>query len=206
MPRTTNDAEGSVRREGESPDLARACHAPAMRLETERLWMRDYEVEDAGPTLYWHLDAEVMRFIPRMHQHDLEGHSKLLEWVVAKYAAYRERGLVWSVVVVFERSSWRPIGTGLLKPIPDPDGKDLEEIEIGWHLARHVWGRGYATELGRGLLEAAWKHTDLSHVNAMIDPANPRSLAVARRLGMDDAPPIESQYGTMRRFVIRRPS
>lgn len=176
-----------------------------MQLETERLWMRDYEVEDAGPMLYWHQDPEVMRFIPGMQQTDLEGYRKVLEWVVEKYARYRERGLVWSALAVFERASWRPIGTALLKPIPGPDGTDLEEIEIGWHLARHVWGRGYATEMGRALIAAAFEKTDLDHVSAMVDPENTRSLAVCERLGMSAAPPIETKYGTTRRFVIRRP-
>jgi RimJ/RimL family protein N-acetyltransferase len=177
-----------------------------MQLETERLWMRDYEVEDAGPTLYWHLDPEVMRFIPAMQQTAIEGHREVLAWVVEKYARYRARGLVWSVLVVFERASWRPIGTALLKPVPGPDGTDLDEIEIGWHLARHVWGRGYASEMARALIAAVWSHTDLSHVSAMVDPQNTRSLAVCARLGMSDAPPIESKYGEMRRFVICRPA
>ena len=192
--------------EHESTSRTRRGTLARMRIETERLRMRDYEVEDAGPMLYWHLDPEVMHFIPGMRQTDLAAYRATLERVVAKYTRYRERGLPWSALAVFERASWRPIGTALLKPIPGPDGTDLEEIEIGWHLARHVWGRGYATEMGRALIDAAWAHTDLTHVNAMIDPENVRSVAVATRLGMSAALPIETQYGLTHRFVIRRPS
>ena len=176
-----------------------------MRLETPRLMLRDFEVDDAGPTLYWHQDPEVMRFIGGMTQTDEASFRAFLEPIVAKYTRYRERGLVWTAAVVFERASWRPVGLGLLKPAPAPDGSDLEEIEIGWHLARHVWGRGYATEMGRALIEAGFAHTDVGHLNALVDPANHRSAAVCKRLGMREAEPLETKYGPGLRFVIDRP-
>ncbi|MCB9625270.1 MAG: GNAT family N-acetyltransferase [Sandaracinus sp.] len=179
-------------------------HRSPMRLETSRLFLRDFELEDAGPTLYWHLDPEVMRFIGGVSQTDEAGFRRFLEPVVEKYTRYRERGLIWTAAVVFERASWRPVGLGLLKPVPAPDGSDLEEIEIGWHLARHVWGRGYATEMGRALIDVAFEQTDLDRLNAMVDPKNEKSAAVCRRLGMKDAPPLETKYGLTHRFVVER--
>ncbi|MER5885721.1 GNAT family N-acetyltransferase [Streptomyces sp. NPDC001941] len=57
------------------------------------------------------------------------------------------------------------------------------EIEIGWRLARHAWGRGYATAAARETLERL-RAAGVRDVIAMVDEGNERSVAVTRRLGM----------------------
>ncbi len=175
-----------------------------MRLETERLVLRDYEREDAGPVHYWHRDPEVMKHLGGVTHPELAEFEAFMETIASKYQAYRSRGLPWSALIVLERESWRPVGTGLLKPIPAVDGTDLDEIEIGWHLARHVWGRGYATEMGRALLDAAFTEAKLDHVNALVDPANHASARVCERLGMKEQERFTCRYGEVRRFVTTR--
>ena len=70
-------------------------------------------------------------------------------------------------------------GTLLLKPLPNGVG----EVEIGWHLHPDSWGRGYATEAARAVLDRAFTE-GLPEVYAVVRPGNERSLAVCRRLGM----------------------
>ena len=56
-------------------------------------------------------------------------------------------------------------------------------FEIGWTLARHAWGKGYATEGGRAALEYAFTKLDQPHVISLIHPDNTPSMKVAERLG-----------------------
>ncbi|GAA4905927.1 GNAT family N-acetyltransferase [Streptomyces coeruleoprunus] len=58
------------------------------------------------------------------------------------------------------------------------------EIEIGWRLARHAWGKGYATAAARTTLERV-RAAGVERVVAMVHEDNARSIAVARRLGME---------------------
>jgi ribosomal-protein-alanine N-acetyltransferase len=58
------------------------------------------------------------------------------------------------------------------------------EVEVGWRLVRAAWGRGYATEGGVAALAAAFSTLELPRVISLIDAANARSAAVARRLGL----------------------
>jgi ribosomal-protein-alanine N-acetyltransferase len=57
-------------------------------------------------------------------------------------------------------------------------------VEIGWRLPRALWGQGYATEAARGWLDHGVATLGLAEIVAFTEPANARSLAVMRRLGM----------------------
>jgi RimJ/RimL family protein N-acetyltransferase len=57
-------------------------------------------------------------------------------------------------------------------------------VEVGWRLARDAWGAGYATEGAREALRAGFGRLALAEIVAFVHPANERSLAVTRRLGM----------------------
>lgn len=60
------------------------------------------------------------------------------------------------------------------------------EIEIGWRLARAHWGKGYVTAAALTTLERV-RAAGVPRVVAMVRPANERSVAVTRRLGMERA-------------------
>lgn len=57
-------------------------------------------------------------------------------------------------------------------------------LEVGWKLARHAWGQGYATEAGGAAIEWAWGNLDAQRLISLIQPANAASIRVAERLGM----------------------
>jgi RimJ/RimL family protein N-acetyltransferase len=89
-------------------------------------------------------------------------------WVLRGYGTW----------VVEERATGSMVGrVGLHRPAGWPG------LEVGWALARSVWGRGYATEGGRAALDFAWRELDATRVISLIYPENTRSIAVAERLG-----------------------
>jgi RimJ/RimL family protein N-acetyltransferase len=59
-----------------------------------------------------------------------------------------------------------------------------ECVEIGWALRQEVWGRGYATEIGRAGLDHAFSILGVEEVVAFTEVHNARSRAVMERLGM----------------------
>jgi len=64
-------------------------------------------------------------------------------------------------------------------------GELSSDIEIGWHLNKRQWGRGYATEYGKKLIELGFETFNLEQVHALVDLKNDKSKKVAIRLGMD---------------------
>jgi RimJ/RimL family protein N-acetyltransferase len=69
---------------------------------------------------------------------------------------------------------------------PDYVPQLLDEIEIAWSLRRPFWGQGIATEGARAAVSAALEHLGPTRLISLIDQENVRSVAVAKRLGMDD--------------------
>jgi RimJ/RimL family protein N-acetyltransferase len=98
--------------------------------------------------------------------------SALIDRWAARCVEYQG---VWAVRV---RSTGVAAGTVLLVALPGS-----EQVEVGWHLHPDTWGNGYATEAARGALDHGFAH-GLTEIFALVRPANERSLAVCRRLGM----------------------
>lgn len=57
-------------------------------------------------------------------------------------------------------------------------------LEVGWKLARHAWGQGYATEAGQAAIEWTWSSLDARELISVIQPGNTASIRVAERLEM----------------------
>ena len=150
-------------------------------LETERLKLRMWRESDLDDYAAMSADPLVMQYL---------GPGK----VFTRAEAWRSMAFFvghWEMRgyghwAVEEKASGRMIGRiGFLNPEGWPG------FEIGWTLARYVWGKGYATEGGRRALEDAFKDLDQPHVISLIHPENTPSMKVAERLG-------EKREGTAR--------
>lgn len=78
----------------------------------------------------------------------------------------------------------RVIGFTGAQPWPHTSFGPVGEIEIGWRLGRAYWGKGYVTAAAHATLERV-RAAGVPTVVAMVDARNDRSVAVARRLGME---------------------
>ena len=65
---------------------------------------------------------------------------------------------------------------------PFDEEKNIPEIE--WTLAPAFWGKGYATEIGRGILDYAFKQAGFEKITGFADPENKASCSVMKKLGM----------------------
>lgn len=106
---------------------------------------------------------------------------------------------VWAVEEIDQPD--RPIGSVLLRPLPP----DEEDVEVGWHLHPSVWGRGYATEIGRAAAQRAFG-TGIDEVFAIVRPGNERSSKVARRLGMEYVGRTDKYWGLHAELFRLRPA
>lgn len=149
-------------------------------VRTERLILRQWRDEDREPFAALNADPEVMEHFPApMSRADSDRLADLIqERIEATGFGF------WAVEVA---ETGRFIGfTGL--SVPSFDAPFMPAVEIGWRLAREDWGQGYATEAARRALTSGLDDLGLAEVVAFTVPANVRSRAVMRRIGMTRDP------------------
>jgi ribosomal-protein-alanine N-acetyltransferase len=57
--------------------------------------------------------------------------------------------------------------------------------EMGYSIARDLWGQGYTTEAAKAIIDNAFSHCPkLNRIKAMADPRNPASIRVMEKIGM----------------------
>ena len=143
-------------------------------LETERLILRQWRVDDFEPFASICADPEVMRFLNNEGK-PLTRHEA---WRSMAFHIGHWQLLGYGLWAVEERKSGRFIGRiGFLNPEGWPG------FEIGWTLGREYWGKGYASEGARRALRYAFTELGRDHVISLIHPENRASMKVAERLG-----------------------
>ena len=106
---------------------------------------------------------------------DIEHRRERLARIVARYPEWNGLGL-WAAV---ERDTDELIGCGELLPL-----EGGPEVEVGYHLRRDRWGRGYATELARALVEHGFDRLGLERIVAVAYPENTASHRVLLKAGL----------------------
>ncbi len=124
-------------------------------------------------------DPEVQRYIGNEPLKDLAQATARLE-------ALWERGFprghgIWPL----RSEADGVVGTLLFKrPTRSEGAPKTPQVELGWHLRRDCWGKGYATEAGWLGLCHGFLNLGMNELIALVDPPNAGSAAVALRLGM----------------------
>jgi RimJ/RimL family protein N-acetyltransferase len=158
---------------------SRPYHPPMhVYVETERLILRRFTPDDLDDLVALDADPAVMRYInggrptPRAEMRD-----DYLPW----WLAYYERGDAWGFWAAIERDPGRFLGWFHLRP-RETDRAD--EPELGYRLLRDAWGRGYATEGSRALVDKAFAELGAARVYATAMVANPASTRVMEKAGL----------------------
>lgn len=144
-------------------------------LETERLLIRPWvDPDDRAAFRALTEDPEVMRYV---HRGEPYSDAEVDEWFARQARQLRDYDVCMGAMI--EKSTGKLVGLGGTQPLGTTG-----DLEIGWWLAREVWGRGYATELGRAAMRHVLETLGRPRVVAIIDPPNEPSKRVAARLGM----------------------
>jgi RimJ/RimL family protein N-acetyltransferase len=143
-------------------------------LETSRLRLREFAREDADALTLVLSDEETMRFYPAPY--DRAGVERWIERNLARYAA--DGVGLWAMIL---KSSGELIGDcGIIRQ--EVEGEFL--FEIGYHLRRDCWHRGYATEAAVACREWGFRNLKVERLISLIRPENLPSQHVAERNSM----------------------
>ena len=147
-------------------------------LETERLALRRFTAKDVDVLAELDGDPEVMRYVTggiTTSREEIE--TQVLPAFLAYYERYSGYGF-WAAV---EKSSGGFVGWFHFRPAKDsPPG----EIELGYRLLKSAWGRGYATEGARALVDKGFAELGVERVVAFTMVVNVASRRVMEKAGL----------------------
>jgi ribosomal-protein-alanine N-acetyltransferase len=165
-------------------------------LETPRLRLRRTREADISALVALWTDPEVTRHMggPREEGKLREAFSESADHPFAE---------VYDLWPVEEKSSGGVVGDcGLLPKTIE----GVDEIELVYVISHSRWGRGYATEVARGLKRYAFETLELRRIVSLIDPENVASQRVAEKVGLKLEREVLRPGGNLRRvFAIDRP-
>lgn len=170
------------------------------QIETERLIIRPYTEADKNDLIGLFTDSEVMKYVGD----GVMTESQAEEWWHKLFNKFYAQGVnIWAV---FSKADSQYIGhTGIY---PRPTKK--EDWEFVYFLSRRAWGKGYATEIARAMIEYGFHEIKLPEVFATVDNDHPDSIRVLEKSGLSflryehDEEGSYSVYGITREEFLNR--
>lgn len=154
------------------------------KLETPRLILRPFTMDDVVPSYQINLHPEMTRYTN-------DGGAKSLEEMEATIRQnvlgdYKKYGFGRFAVVHKESNEF--IGFSGLKYLDD-----FEEVDIGYRLAVPYWGQGLATESCKAVMQFGLETLGLKRIVGFILPENKASLNVLLKLGFEFEKEVEDE-------------
>lgn len=145
-----------------------------VRLEADRLILRDVVPGDVDGFHAYMADPAYIRHLPLDPVERAEVQALVDRVLLRQGPGPRERYFLAAV----ERGSGRLIGEAIFKRLGDVEG------EIGWAVAGPDQARGFATEIGRALVNFGFGDLRLHRLIARSEIGNHASERVMAKLGM----------------------
>ncbi len=147
-------------------------------LETDRLVLRQFTPADVDHLVELDADLEVMHFItggrptPR---------AEIEQEVLPAWLDYYTRTARLGFWAAEDKATGQFVGWFHLRP---GEGHGDEEPELGYRLRRTAWGKGYATEGCRALIDMAFAELGVQRVLAETMAVHTASRRVMERSGL----------------------
>ena len=143
-----------------------------MIIETQRLILRKFKVEDAPALHALNSDHLVMKYTGDLPFNDIEDAKQF----VRNYDHYNLHGYGrWSVIL---KSNKNFIGWCGLKK------HDSGYSDLGFRFSQEHWNKGYATESAKACIEYGFTKLQLNEIIGRVAQDNIASIKVLEKLGM----------------------
>jgi len=149
-------------------------------IETERLLIKPYCMEDIEELYKVYSDEKVMAYIPEGVM-SYEWVKDLIKWMVEFcYENNTPENIIKFGVSVADKKTkkvvgWCGLGSLDCKP---------EDVEIFYGLSSEYWGQGLATEAANAMLHYGFDIIGLDRIIAAVKPDNIASKKVIEKMGM----------------------
>jgi RimJ/RimL family protein N-acetyltransferase len=143
-------------------------------LESERMILRELDESDISALAEIYADCDVMQYIGRGVVLSYEQTKKSIKNWKNHYKMFKFGN--WATI---EKSTGKFIGLCGLSWLPDHT-----DVEVSYLFEKSSWGKGYATEIARSILDYGFHDFGLMRIVALVYPQNTPSIHIIDKLGM----------------------
>ncbi len=158
--------------------------------QTERLFVKALEEKDKEYFYELLSKPEIISSIPQIKYSEKE--------ILEKFNKYLKVGNILesnqSVCGIFEKNDTELIGLALFLK------NEEEDYELGYRFRVEYWGKGYGTEIAKGLINFYFKELKVDKVTADVSVENKGSIKILNKF----MKPIKEYYGKKHMRIFRR--
>lgn len=168
---------------------------PHLVIETDRLLIRPFRLDDIEPSYQMNLDAEVSKYTGDggvVSKKEIE--RRITENVFGDYEKYG-----FGRLAVEWKEEGRFIGFAGLKYLID-----LDEVDLGYRFMQPYWGKGIATEASQACVKLGFETLNLEKLIALVLPENSGSIRVLEKLSFSYEKEIWEDGLLAKLFTLRK--
>lgn len=152
-------------------------HAGTKNLETDRLLLRRFTLEDAD-AMYnnWASDSEVTKFLMwPCHKSVETSYTVLTDWT-SQYS--KDDYYQWAITL--KENGDEPIGS--IAVVHKDDATEM--VHIGYCIGKRWWRQGITSEALAALIKFFFEEVGVNRIESRHDPRNPNSGKVMMKCGL----------------------
>jgi [ribosomal protein S5]-alanine N-acetyltransferase len=151
-------------------------HQGTVEIETERLWLRKFQLSDAQAVFNnWAKDEEVTKYLTWPAHSSVEISEMVLKDWVHNYEV--TSFYQWAIIL---KEKDEPIGS-----ISVVDSKEaIDMVHIGYCIGRKWWNLGITSEAFAGIIPFFFEQVGVKRIESRHDPKNPNSGKVMLKCGL----------------------
>ena len=152
-------------------------HCGTQRLETERLILRRFVIEDAD-AMYknWASDDEVTKYLMWSTHTNIDVSKSVIEDWVNSYSD--EKYYQWAIVL--KGNCDEPIGSIAAVHM----NEDISMVHIGYCIGKNWWHKGITSEALKAVMDFFFEKVEVNRIESRHDPRNSNSGKVMKKCGM----------------------
>jgi ribosomal-protein-alanine N-acetyltransferase len=152
-------------------------HKGTKKLETERLLLRPFAMEDAeGMYRNWANDPEVTKYLT-WPTHECMEVSRL---IIEDWISHYDELDYYQWAIVFKDGEDEPIGS--IGVVNKDD--QIEMVHIGYCIGQKWWKQGIMSEALSALINFFFEEVEVNRIESRFDPNNLNSGKVMKKCGM----------------------
>ncbi|OAB43769.1 GNAT family N-acetyltransferase [Paenibacillus glacialis] len=144
------------------------------RLETDRLILKEIEIQDASSIFRIFSNEEVMKYYGRFPMESIEEANQLIAIFNESYIS--DKGIRWAIILKEEN---RFIGTCGYHNW----NRRHSRAELGYELSMEAWGKGLMNEALTEMITFGFGSMGLNRIEAVVYPENKASIGSLEKQG-----------------------